>query len=263
MKRKALNFLLNSLSSGIKSRGSNLLEKWSRILAESTMCSLAEFEINGEKKFIEDTKVPLERVIDGGANQGDWSATLIQARPELQNIVLIEPNEDLNKALQSRFQDESKVTVKCFALDYRKDALPLKFDNKIDTHAHLDFWPTNESEPGLVPTLTIDELMKELKWPTIDLLKLDLEGFDHYALLGARQTLAEGKISLIQFEVTRAWEQSGCSPCATFRFLDQLGFDLYYIHLEGLKKVKISETPHFSIYSNFCACLRGRKLAPS
>ena len=89
------------------------------------MCSLAEFEINGEKKFIEDTKVPLERVIDGGANQGDWSATLIQARPELQNIVLIEPNEDLNKALQSRFQDESKVTVKCFALDYRKDASAL------------------------------------------------------------------------------------------------------------------------------------------
>jgi len=227
------------------------------------MCSLPDFDLNGEKKFIEDTKIPLNRVIDGGANQGDWSATLIQIRPELKDIVLIEPNEQLSQALQARFQDESKVTVKCFALDYRKDALPFAFDTKIDTHAHLNFCPKNERQSESVSTRTIDELMKELKWPSIDLLKLDLEGFDHYALLGARQTLAEGKISLIQFEVTRAWEQSGCSPCATFRFLDQLGFDLYFIHLEGLKKIKISETPHFSIYSNFCACLRGRKLPSS
>ncbi len=88
------------------------------------MCCPPEFELNGEKKFIEDNKVPLERVIDGGANQGDWSATLIRARPELKDIVLIEPNEQLSQALQTRFQDESKVTVKCFALDYRRDKLP-------------------------------------------------------------------------------------------------------------------------------------------
>jgi hypothetical protein len=36
LKRKTLNFLLSLLSSGIKSKGSNLLEKWSRILAESS-----------------------------------------------------------------------------------------------------------------------------------------------------------------------------------------------------------------------------------
>lgn len=224
------------------------------------MCCLPDFVLNGEKKFIQDTMIPLNRVIDGGANQGDWSAMLIQMRPELKDVVLIEPNEQLCQVLQTRFQDESKVTVKCFAMDYRKDTLPFAFDSRIDAHAHLNFCPKKERQSESVSTLTIDELMKELKWPSIDLLKLDLEGFDHYALLGARQTLAEGKISLIQFEVTRAWEQSGCSPCATFRFLDQFGFDLYFIHLEGLKKIKISETPHFSIYSNFCACLRDQKL---
>jgi FkbM family methyltransferase len=184
----------------------------------------------------------------------------MRARPEAKDIVLIEPNEQLNRALQTRFHDESKITVKSFALDYRRDRLPFVLQSGIDTHAHLDFsGPATENANKTVPTNTIDELMKELKWPSIDLLKLDLEGFDHYALLGARQTLSEGKISLIQFEVTRAWEQSGCSPCATFRFLDQLGFDLHIIHPLGLKKIKISETPHFSIYSNFCACLRGRK----
>jgi hypothetical protein len=67
------------------------------------MCCPPEFELNGEKKFIEDTKVPLERVIDKGANQGDWSATLTRARPELKDIVLIEPNELLSQALQTRF----------------------------------------------------------------------------------------------------------------------------------------------------------------
>ena len=50
------------------------------------MYSLPEFELNGEKKFIEDTKVPLERVIDGGANQGDWRATLIQTPAQVWKL---------------------------------------------------------------------------------------------------------------------------------------------------------------------------------
>ena len=56
MKRKTLNFLLDLLSPGIKSKGANLLEKWSRILAESNMGRLPEFELIGEKKFIEDIR---------------------------------------------------------------------------------------------------------------------------------------------------------------------------------------------------------------
>ncbi|MBH45176.1 MAG: hypothetical protein CMC93_00990 [Flavobacteriaceae bacterium] len=105
-------------------------------------------------------------------------------------------------------------------------------------------------------TKTIDGLFVQLNWPSVDLLKLDLEGFDHYALLGTRKTLCRSKISLIQFEVTRSWEYSGCSPCSTFRYLDQLGFDLYYIHPSGLKKINKLETPYFKIYSYCVARLR-------
>ncbi|MBH45175.1 MAG: hypothetical protein CMC93_00985 [Flavobacteriaceae bacterium] len=84
-----------------------------------------------------ETKISLERVIDGGANQGDWSAALIQSRPELRNVVLIEPNKQLNHILKKRFRGETKVSIKCFALDYRNDALPFIINAKEDTHAHL------------------------------------------------------------------------------------------------------------------------------
>lgn len=105
-----------------------------------------------------------------------------------------------------------------------------------------------------VNTTTLDEVLNDLKWEKIDLLKLDLEGFDHNALLGARTALEEGKISVIQFEVTRNWEVSGSSPCATFRYLIQNGFRLFLITEKGLRVLrKPMNIPHFSIYSNFCA----------
>ena len=255
MKRRILNLLLDGLSGNLKLRGATVFTKWAGILAESAFCTQPEFHLNGERHLLENPPLPLRRVIDGGANCGNWSAALIETRPELRQLALIEPNEQLVSDLRERFRNDSRATIKRKALDYREDQLELSFAPGANSHATLN--PTSRP-PGDhlrqdVPTTTLDQLLEELAWPSIDLLKLDLEGFDHFALLGGRNTLATHKVSLIQFEVTRTWETAGCSPCSTFRLLRETGFNLFHLRPKSLQRIDPAQTPHFSTYSNFCA----------
>ena len=92
----------------------------------------------------------------------------------------------------------------------------------------------------LVPIITssIDDLLEEYNIQKIDFLKLDLEGFDYFALLGARRSISMGKIDIIQFEVTRCWEESGASPCAAFRFLNNSNYEIYLLKRDSLFKIK-------------------------
>jgi FkbM family methyltransferase len=257
MIRRGLNFILGILPHSLQFRAGCFLSKLSKILIESCFVSKPEMEINGEQNFLASPPTKLYRVIDAGTNRGEWTTKLLKTNSLCESVVLIEPNVDLVNHLRKRFADEKRVVIIPQALDFRKDTQVLSYSKNMDTHGSLSF-PKGENQDEYtsmeVKTTTLDEILNDLKWEKVDLLKLDLEGFDHNALLGARKALDEGKISVIQFEVTRNWEISGCSPCATFRYLIQHGFRLFLITEKGLRVLrKPMNIPHFSIYSNFCA----------
>jgi len=252
IRRHIFNRLLDLLSPETKQRMAVGLSKYATILAESGLCSIAEFELNGEKEFLKNPPLPLRRIIDGGANKGAWSALALDMHSSLEEIAIIEPNPALCEQLENRFLDDNRVKVFSMALDYRQDSLALSFSEEGDEHASVCPASLNEKEAdvSLVPTTTIDRILEELDWSSIDLLKLDLEGFDYFAMLGARKAFASKQVSMVQFEVTRAWEDAGSSPCAAFRLLQGFGFQLFHIRSDGLHAVQPS-MPHFSIYSNF------------
>ena len=259
MTRDLLNYLLKITPRRAKLKTSQFLTNFARILAESHFQSHPEVGINGELSFLKKPPLPLKIVVDAGANRGDWSDALLSTKPNLDLLILIEPNPVLVNALRHRFRKEKCVRVVSDALDYRSDELLLSYSENADSHASLANVDNPEDKRQnlislTVRTSTIDSLIEKLKVPSIDLLKLDLEGFDHYALQGARKALKENKIKVIQFEVTRAWETTGSSPCATFRLLTRAGFRLYHLRPTGLELLDCpGQIPHFSLYSNFCA----------
>ena len=259
MKRALLNCILGLMHSKWKLGLSGLLAKWSKILIESSFCGDSVFELNGEKRFLENPPIPLKNVIDGGANRGEWSDALIEAQPSVENLFMVEPNAELEEVLRSRHKNDSRIEIISRALDYRVDKLEFVIPPDQDSHAGLRIGESDEQDKQTgekIETTTIDELVDSVSCPSIDLLKLDLDGFDYYALLGARRSLVEKKVSIIQFEVTRSWEDTGASPCSAFRYLEQLDFKIYRIAPSGLVPVDVQVTPHFSIFSNFCAIRR-------
>ena len=197
----------------------------------------------------------MQNIIDGGANQGEWTKFLLKYNSDFKKLVLIEPNKILSKKLNETYKQDNRIHVLDIGLDYRNDKL--SFNIPKEGHPHGSFstsvFSTN-SHNEYIKTTTIDNLINELELEFVDLIKLDLEGFDHYALLGARNSLAENKIKIIQFEVTRCWENATNSPCSTFRLLKKANFDIYWLSQDKLIPINdISNLTHFSLYSNFVA----------
>lgn len=237
----------------IKLKFSFFLTRHARILLESSFYSLPEFERNGELWVLKNSPQPLHYVLDGGANQGDWTSALLENNPNLVKVALIEPNPDLAKSLKKRFKQNERTIIVNSGLDYRKDYMSFEVPNEGDPHGNFSssIFSSHLESTGL-ETTTVDELLKELNFERVDLLKLDLEGFDHYALLGARNSFANQKIGMVQLEVTRCWEQSGTSPCSALRFLENAGFKMFWLNGNGLEPLNnVTDITHFSLYSNF------------
>lgn len=258
MKRYIYNLILNLIPSKIRILLSCFLCKISRNLLERSFLTSAEFKDNGEFWFLKNLPTDCKVVLDCGANRGDWTDALLESNDTLDAIYLIDANPILVDFLKSKYQNNQKVHVIHRGIDYRSDKISFHVPDIGDPHGTFSSNMLSSSFSNSIMTSTIDELLVENNIPKIDFLKLDLEGFDYFALLGARKSIAQGKIDVIQFEITRCWEESGASPCAAFRFLKNANYQIFWLQRDSLFKIKdIENITHFSLYSNFI-CINKR-----
>lgn len=93
-----------------------------------------------------------------------------------------------------------------------------------------------KSQSYEVKTITIDEFVKKQKISEIDLLKIDTEGHEYSVLQGAKKTLKENKIKVIQFEFN---EMNVYSRTFMKDFIDLLSnYDLYRLLPNGKVSLK-------------------------
>lgn len=233
------------------------LNKVSKILANSYFHSSDIPEINGEHKVFDSNSKNIEYVIDAGANIGEWSNYVLKKRTSIKKLVMIEPNPLINKELKERFTDHNCVIVIDKALSYNSGETILTFENNKISQGKLYLNKNSKklNNVNFVETklTTLDTIIHEHFKTHIDFLKLDLEGFDYYALLGAAKALMNKKIKFIQFEITQTWEDAGTSSVSMFKFLRSFNYNIYYIRPKSLELIESNEIPDFSIYSNFLA----------
>jgi FkbM family methyltransferase len=90
--------------------------------------------------------------------------------------------------------------------------------------------PQFHAGPATVVTRTLDSLVQEYRLPRVDVMKLDVEGFEGAALLGAASVLREFRPPVV-FEFCDWAERrvSGIDPGHAQRVLLELGYDLWEI----------------------------------
>jgi FkbM family methyltransferase len=146
-------------------------------------------------------------IFDVGANQGDYTSNLLNhiAINDLQ-VWCFEPLLNTFQKLQSKHASKSNVFLNNIGFSNQNDTIPLYIDKNISEISSL--FPL-ERESGaaeklsdyeLVSIRKIDDFLAEKNIPYIDLLKLDIEGNELNALLGAGTAIQQGKIRSIQFE---------------------------------------------------------------
>lgn len=147
-------------------------------------------------------------MVDGGANQGDYSQALLDAgKDRIKRLLLFEPNpfhEPKLKALAAVARS-GQIVFESTALGSEAGRMLLHFDR--DGSGLASLYQRDLIHHGLaldqhveVSVDTLDHLARKHGIDVIDFLKLDLEGHELAALRGAEQMLGDNSIRAIAFE---------------------------------------------------------------
>lgn len=85
----------------------------------------------------------------------------------------------------------------------------------------------------------------------IDLLKVDVEGFDMRVLRGAAGLLGADRIRCVQFEYNHPWVLAGSSLYEALTYLGSFGFECFLIRSSGLHPINYELYGDYFRYSNF------------
>lgn len=141
--------------------------------------------------------------IDAGANIGTMTILFSKAVGETGSVIAIEPV--VEKILQKNIEVNhiTNVTIAPVALydkpgememllsDYCLDNTLLSRDSN-ESHHGMDHYLMRKK----VPVVKLDDLVEQLNLPRVDFIKIDIEGAEELALLGAAKTLAKWKPKL-------------------------------------------------------------------
>lgn len=174
-------------------------------------------------------------VLDVGANVGNWTHAWLAAFPATR-VVCVEPSAINAHALGNRFSREPRVEVVRAATGRQEGqallAAPCAGSARSTLFPDVTGGMTVSEEVRLI---TIDRLCLELGLDSVDVLKLDVEGAELDALIGARKTLTRTQV--VQFEYgepdlhSRVWFRD------LWDLLTESGFEIQRLTPRGLHRI--------------------------
>lgn len=202
------------------------------------------------------------KMVDVGANSGGYTHMALEiakAKGVKLESILIEPNPDHAYALNKLSSTYEGITWDGFALGSTSAEGILKV-SEIDTLSSLLNNQVLYENAPMVRTVpisicTLDQLMANKGWGQIDLLKIDVEGYEMEVLKGALSWLRLGKIKVVQFEFGRA---QILSQTFLYNFFEILGnYSLFRLLKDGLSgplkyspRLEIFQTTNFVAFVN-------------
>lgn len=160
-------------------------------------------------------RCPQRRVaVQAGGNLGLFPKRLAA---QFTTVYTFEPAPDLF-AIMARNAPEPNIIRLQAAVGYDRGVVGLsrrRRDGKPDSHEGC----THVSGPGPIPVLRIDDLAL----PVCDLIALDVEGYDLYALQGAEATLMRCR-PVVSVEVNKNLGFMDLTPADIYAFLERCGY---------------------------------------
>lgn len=170
--------------------------------------------------------------LDCGANVGFFTLLASRLVGPTGRVIAVEPSPYAVGRLRETVRNNgiTNVTVVHAGLGERRGTLQLMVPKAVGNHAP-SFVPGNENTaPVDVQVVTVDELLDEQKVATVDLMKVDVEGFEPALFRGAERSARAGRLRQVLCEFNDpALRRGGSSPDALhaqlrgFGFVDQEG----------------------------------------
>jgi len=183
----------------------------------------------------EQVRTNLAYVVDVGANEGQWSTAVLSVVAP-RRMELFEPNPEAAKILRSRLGARPGLSVHSLALGAESGELTMNILSSSNFSSFLDPRPEIGRYYGskaiavadriAVPVRRLDDVLRDPE--TIDVLKIDVQGFECRVLLGAREVLRRTRTLIVEANLVSHYKEDDSfgSLAAT---VDGLGFGLWDI----------------------------------
>lgn len=168
-------------------------------------------------------------VVDVGANEGDFAAMVRWMEPR-SRVLCVEPAPGPAAALTARYASDPNVSVERCAVSDHDGQATLNVTESSDfssLHEPRDSLAVRYTEPTAVkdrvevPLATLDSLVTE----HVRVLKVDVQGHEIPALMGASRTLARTEAVLLEVLFTSHYEGDATFSELT-TFMEDQGFVL-------------------------------------
>jgi len=174
---------------------------------------------------------PGDVVIDVGSNIGDYTLIASKKVGDSGKVLSFEPLSETFLTLNRNLQlNEITNCVSYQKAVGEKSGLSNLYKNNLSgTMGHLD--PSLNGEDLIkrdeIEVLTIDDVLTSEHIDTVNMIKIDVEGFEHEVLLGCLQSFKEKKIKKIMCEVHHSYlESKGKSEELIYDLLREYNFTI-------------------------------------
>ena len=143
-------------------------------------------------EYVKDKK--LRTIIDVGAWWGPWS---LHWQPHAEKVEIFEPNQKILPMLEHNISAYDNCTLHKTALGDKKGTVSMDYE----THSGTNHVTKSQ---GNIEVNTLDSY----NFDEVDVIKIDVEGYELSVLIGAKQTITQKK-PLLQIEMNKAGQRYG------------------------------------------------------
>jgi FkbM family methyltransferase len=145
-------------------------------------------------------EVPL--VLDVGLNVGAFAREALRQRPRAR-VIGFEPARSMQRECAASLGGEARLELLPLAVSNERAVM--EFHDSADGSSTLLSGRPFAGETYWVETVTLDDFADEREYSNINLVKIDVEGYDLHALEGARRLLTRQAIEIFSFEYNETW----------------------------------------------------------
>ena len=188
-----------------------------------------------ESHFIKSICFEGMNILDIGANIGYYTALFSQLAGDKGSVIAIEPDLEsykyLSKSINS-FNYKNVLSFRLAASDI-KQKLPL-FISK-ENRGDNRLYSTNQKRKTImVDCLTVDELLEENKIENLDLIKIDVQGYEPRVLKGMINIVKSSKELILLSEFwPKGILEAGENPKEFLAMLRKMQFQLFELKKNG------------------------------
>ncbi|MCX8081180.1 MAG: FkbM family methyltransferase [Bacteroidia bacterium] len=171
-------------------------------------------------------------IVDIGANTGFYTTIFSLFTGSEGKVIAFEPESENFSHLRKKNFRYANVEIHKMAVGEKTEKKYLYLSDKYNVDHRL-YPDKNNKRRVEVSVVALDDFLKD-KIP--DFIKMDIQGYEYFALLGMKNILSNAKSLCLFFEFwPYGLKKSGSDPEQLLNLLRESGFTIYYLDGSDLK----------------------------